>query len=414
MNMLSKKTYIIGIITILFLTLIVNYMDRSAIAYAIQPIKHDFGLNNAQFGLIGAAFGFGYLLMTLIGGILVDRYFAHRVLTVSSLIWSVVCILLGFATNFWMLFVLRVLLGVAEGPSFPAVTQVIANWLPLSWRVRTMSFVLAAVPFASVLGAPIISHLIITFNWRLTFIILGSFGEGILITIIWFAFYRDAHTFDKSKFSEPLADQVISQKTTWRFLLLNRSLMANNYAYFTYGYLFFFALTWLPGYLEQDYGLKLKQVGWFLTIPWLTATVLLIVGGTLSDKLLERTDSLRRSRSHVIWICQLLSALCFLTVIFEHSLTTALIFISLGLGFSLMPNAVFYSLNIDLAKDRAATHPGIMDCFFALGGILAPALTGLLAHLTGNFNAAIFLLSVLTLSSVLGIILFQHPDKASL
>jgi len=247
--------------------------------------------------------------------------------------------------------------------------------------------------------------LIITFNWRVTYFILG--GSGIILAILWLLIYSD-------KKELPSSSQKVQAKTTWRFMLLNPTFLINNYSFFVFGYLLFFALIWLPGYLEQIYWLKLKSVGIFLIAPWALATVLLLLGGILSDKLLMKTGRLRLARSHIIWICQLFSALCFMPVILFHSLSIAIIFITLGVGFGLMPNAVFYSLNIDLAKDRAATSLGIMDCFFAAAGILAPWITGLLTHATGNFQAAIFLMVILTLSSVLLILFFQHPDQYKL
>src|SRR5207249_3558889 len=173
----------------------------------------------------------------------------------------------------------------------------------------------------------------------------------------------------------------------------------------------FFALTWLPGYLEATYGVTLKQAGIFLIAPWLTAAILLAIAGYVSDYLWIKTKSIRKSRSHLIWMCQLASALCFLPAIFVHSLPIAITSISLGVGLGLMPNAAFYAINTDLAKDRAATSLGIMDAFFALAGIVAPALTGLLANATGNFTAAIGLLVMFTITSVIGVVLFQHPDR---
>ena len=276
-----KTTYYLPIIiSILFLTLIVNYLDRTAIAFAITPIQQEFHLDNAQFGAIGAAFGFGYLFMTVVGGILVDKFKAYKVLSVSAMLWSLFSILLALATGFWMIIVVRIFLGVTEGPCFPAVTRVIADWMTLKNRVKTMALCLAAVPFASVIGAPLISYLISWFNWRITYAILGA--VGLLLALLWYIFYRDA---------ESKKDQHV--EINWRALIFNRALMASNVAYFAYGYLLFFALLWLPGYLEQTYGIQLKQIGWFLTAPWLVGTIFLLCGGFLSDKLLELTGNIR-------------------------------------------------------------------------------------------------------------------------
>lgn len=194
-------------------------------------------------------------------------------------------------------------------------------------------------------------------------------------------------------------------------MLSDRVLFINNFSFFSFGYLLFFAITWLPGYLEQTYHLNVKTVGWFLVGPWLTATVFILLGGVISDWLWHKTKSIRIARSHVIWICQVLSAICFIPILLSPSVTVAVIGISLGVGFGLMPNAAYYAINADLAHDRAATSLGIMDAAFALAGIIAPALTGWLAHATGNFSAAFLLLMVLTLSSALLIVLFQKPAK---
>lgn len=412
------------IIAVSFFAIIINYCDRSAIAYAITPLKATFHLTDADFGMIGSAFGIGYLIMTLVGGILVDRYGARKVWSLSCLVWSAACLLLAFASGFWWLMIFRVLLGIGEGPNFPALTRVSTDWLPTTERARALAIGLAAVPFASVIASPILSHLIVQIGWRWTFVGLGSMG--IIWAIAWFWIFRDSP--QQSRYVSTAELQYIhsdfsrdhqkhsftKQKTTWRFILLNRSLLANNYAFFAFGYLLFFAITWLPGYLEQTYALQLKQVGWFLVAPWLVGTLLLLLGGILSDWLWQKTHSIRYARSHIIWICQILSALSLLPVLWHPSLVTAIISISCGLGFGLMPNAAFYAINADLARDRVATSLGVMDCGFALSGILAPSLTGILATATGNFTAAFSLLIGLTLTSALAVVLLQHPEQITL
>lgn len=397
-----------------FLSITINYLDRTALSYAITPLEKNFGLTNTDFGLVASAFGIGYLVMTVGGGVLVDRFGARGIWSTFGVFWSIACALIGLATGFAWIFIFRLLLGVAEGPGFPALTRVSADWLPTSERARALALGLAAVPFASVIGAPLISQLIITFNWRIMFFILGSLG--IIWAAIWYGVFRNlpqqsAHV-SSAELDYILQDHQatkITHKTSWRFMLLNPVLLINNYAFFSFGYLLFFAITWLPGYLEQTYSLQLKTVGWFLIAPWLTATALILLGGIISDWLWRKTKSVRISRSHLIWICQLLSAFCFIPVIFIHSIPIAIIGISLGIGFGLMPNAAFYAINADLAFDRAATSLGIMDAVFALAGIIAPLLTGWLAHISGNFSIAIALMIGLTLSSSLAIFFFQHP-----
>jgi len=416
------------VVAMAFIITIINYLDRSAISYAIGPLKREFGLNDAHFGFIAAAFGIGYGVMTVGGGIMVDRWGARSVWAGAAVLWSLVTAMLGLASGFWMLFAFRTILGIAEGPNFPALTRVVTDWLPVSERARSTAFDLAAVPLASVIGAPLISHLIVTLSWQMMFFILGSLG--IVWSFFWLWLFTDYPQNNKRVGPEELlhiregkppeagrsdaeirSHELSLGKSTWKFMLLNPALMANNYAFFAFGYLLFFALTWLPEYFESTYGVHLKQVGWFLIAPWLTSAILLVTAGFISDRIWKKTGSMRAARSHLIWICQLLSAACFVPVVMIHDMQIALLLISLGLGLGLMPNACFYALNSDLAKDRAATSLGIMDFFFAAAGILSPILTGLLATATGNFNAAIWLMIGFAVTSAGAIFFFQHPDR---
>lgn len=404
------------------------YMDRSAIAYAVKPIMAEFNINHMEFGYIAAAFGVGYVIMTLGGGIIVDKWGARKVWAGSAVAWSVVTAALGLASGFWIMFGIRALLGLAEGPCFPALTRMVTDWLPMSERAKSTAIGLAAVPIASVIGAPLISHLIAAVGWKAMFFILGTFG--VVWAVVWYfvftdypetskhvnaaelKFIREGQETSRDGTDEELrSHHLAAGKTTWAFMLLNPSLAANNFAFFSFGYLLFFALTWLPGYLEQTFSLKVKEVGWFLVAPWLTSAVLLTLAGFLSDYLWKKTGSIRASRTHMIWICQLLSALCFIPVTMSPTLDQAMIMISLGVGLGLMPNAAFYAINSDLAKDRAATSLGLMDCFFAAAGVLAPIVTGFLVDKTGNFNAPIHLMIGMTFAAVIAVVLFQHPDK---
>lgn len=413
----SAQKYAWFLMGLAFLGIIINYLDRGALAYAIGPIQSFFHLNNSQFGIIAGAFGIGYLFMTFMGGILVDKYGAHRIWTFFSLAWSLVTIFFGLASGFWAFFSLRFALGLAEGPAFPALSRVVTDWLPQHQRGRALGLSLAAVPFASVIGAPLISSLIAVFNWQIMFLALGTLG--ITWTLAWYRFFYDSPV-DNIHLAIPDKKQIRASQlprslpvkpTSWRYLFLNPCLLANNYAFFSFGYLLFFSLTWLPGYFEQTYHLSLKHVGLFLILPWLLGTLGILLGGFLSDYIFQRTHSLRQSRGHIIWVCQLLSATCFIPLLSSPSLFTAILFISLAVGLGLTPNAAFYAINADLAQDKVATSLGIMDSGFALSGMLAPVLTGFLTHFLSNFDSAILLMAGLNLSAALAVFCFLHPDR---
>ncbi len=413
----ARSNYRWVVASLIFFITLVNFIDRSAISFVIDPLKQEFGFSDTQFGMILSAFGIGYILLTLLGGLLVDLWGARFVWPLAAVGWSLCVGFLGFAVGFWSFIILRFLLGITEGPHFPAMTRSISNWLSPSERARALSLGLVAIPLSAVIGAPLTSYLVADFGWRAMFFIISS--VGIIWAIAWYWLFRDLP--EESKYvneaernyisSSKFKEKVKTISMNWKFVLLHPALIANNIGYFAFGYLLFFATLWLPGYFLSQHGLNLKAVGWYLTIPWLVGAVFLKGGGILSDYLYKKTGSSRLARSHVIWTSQLLAAICFVILSYTHSLGLSLLFLSLGLGFGLMPQPAFFSINIDVAKERAGSAQGVTSSCLSLAGIIAPVLTGWLIDLTGNYQGAFLLLAGLTVISVVTVILFHHPDR---
>jgi MFS family permease len=407
-----------------FVITLINYLDRTAISFA----KGAMGLSDQDFGFIAGAFGFGYMFMTLGGGILVDKFGPRRVWSAAALSWSVITASLGLITGFAPFVAMRIALGLAEGPHFPSLNRVVADWLPTSERARATAIGLTAVSFASVIGAPLISQLIIGLGWRMMFAVLGSLG--IVWAITWMIIFRDFP--EQSKFVSDTelkiihagvnVDRTLSHEnlrkrgtqngtSTWKYLLTDPSLVSCYYSFFAFGYLLFFSINWLPNFLEHTYKVQLREQGIYLIAPWLTASILVSFGGWLSDRIWNKTKSIRKARTHMIWICQLLSAICLTPLLFEPPLTVALCMLCLGVGIGLMANSAYYTVICDLAKDKAGTALGLMTSCSALASVAAPSLTGMIVTATHKFNAAFGLLIFFSFTATFAVFLLQHPDR---
>ncbi|WP_106418522.1 MFS transporter [Salinicola tamaricis] len=412
------------IVAMLAAIILINYIDRSAISYAIGPMSKELNLSDAQQGMILGAFGIGYAVTTLLGGILVDRFGARIVLAVSVVAWAVATALVGMASSFLLILVARAALGLAEGPMFPGQTGAITHWLSGRERGRALGYSLVAVPVSLAIGAPVVSYLTAITGWREMFILLGA--VSLLWMPLWWVLFRNRPQ-DSSRVNAAeiavIADQPTPtpdahstdaprERTSWADLLTNGTLMANNWAFFVFGYFLFFFMTWLPGYLERTFELSITSVGWFSVAPWLAAALALILLSNLSDMLLRRTGKLRIARSYLIAATQGLAALMILPVAFTDNLTLALILITIAVAASMGANAAFYAVNIDVTRDRSATALGIMDFGFAISGFLAPALTGWIVGQSGGFTEAFMLMSALAASSVVITLVFHRPDKA--
>ena len=417
MSQTKRSNYRWVVCALIFFITLVNYIDRSSISFVIEPLKKEFNFTDTQFGMILSAFGFGYVLLTTIGGWLVDRLGTRIVWPLAAIGWSLCVAFLGFASGFWNFIALRFLLGLTEAPHFPAMASSIGNWLTPNERARALSFGLVAIPVSSCIGAPILSYLVATCGWRVMFWIISVIG--IVWAAVWYYFFTDSP--EDSPYVNDAEKKYISDRRTreakeiapvdWRFLLTHPALIANNVAYFAFGYMLFFATLWLPGYFLREHNLDLKSVGWYLSVPWLVGAIFLKGGGILSDWLYKKTGSGRIARAHLIWISQAVAGTFFVLLSFADSLVMATLFLSLGLGFGLMSQPSFFSVNIDIAKERAGTAQGINTSCLSLGGIIAPMATGWLIDKTGSYQAAFLLLAATMGVAVVTVILFHHPDR---
>lgn len=413
------------IVFLLFAITVVNYVDRAAIAYAIPMIQRDLGLSPAATGAVLGAFGLGYAITTLLGGFAVDRYGARAVLTIAAILWSLSIGMTGLATSVAVLYAARVLLGVSEGPNFPALTGAVSHWLSPHERATALGNTLLAVPLALAIGGPIVTQLLGWLDWRLTFIVL--FTLSIAWVPLWYFFFRDdparSRFVDKAELAHIRTnDPGVSAAPhaplkSWpsaavlKIMLTNKTLLANYWAFFVFGYFLFFFMTWLPSYLEKQYGLNLAAIGLFSVLPWLSAALLLWSLGRWSDHLLKITGRLRIARSYLIAGSQFVAALAVIPVALTNDLTVAIAGITVAVAASMGANAAYYAVNVDIVPQRAATALGIMDFGFAVAGFLAPAITGWVLDLRGSFADGFFLMAGLALSSVLVVLLFHHPDR---
>lgn len=388
-------------ITLLALVLcLVNYLDRVVISFAIEPIKQDFGLSNTSFGLAISLFALGALAVNGLSGLLLDRFGVRLIWTVGLAIWSLAMLGLGL-TEAWIFFlVMRVVLGFGEGVNFPAMNRSVADWMPPRLAGRAVGIMLLGVPAALLLGGPVLATLIEDINWRHAFIVLaiGSGLIGVALPLI----YR-----------RPPRQETTKPHVSWWTLLRNPTLLATSWSFFAFGYVLWFGITWIPGYFEQAWHMDLTKIGWFSTLPWGIACLLIPLVGWYSDRRMRRTGSVRKARVHPIWIFQLLGALCFVPLVFTHSQMVAIAMLSLGIGLSMAANAPYYSICTDLFQRNAAAATGIMVTFFSISGLVTPVLTGWLTDAFGGFEAAFIVLAVFVASGGLGMLLFAHPDRAT-
>ena len=390
-----------------FLLVLVNYLDRVVISFAIKPIESDLSIQDGAFGMLMSAFAIGTLSTNGLSGFLLDRFGVKIVWIIALFFWSLFMILQGFVEVFWMFLVLRVLMGIGEGVNFPAMNRALVDWMRPNELGRTLSVCLLGVPLALLLGGLILVPAILTLGWRNSFICLGCLGG--LLGVVFLILYRQPPSETRK-----VPDRITNPaKPPLRDVFLNPTLLATAWSFFAFGWVLFFGLTWLPGYLRQTFNMELKSVGYFSTLPWAMAIILMPIAGWLSDLIMRRTGRTRTARVHLIWICQLLAVIFFVPVLFVDTAVWAVVFVSVAIGFSMAPNSPYYSICADLFPRRTGVATGFIVTFFSISGVVCPWITGWLAEAEGGFSMAFTALCVVVGTGVLGMLFFAtgrvHP-----
>lgn len=409
------------IVALISIITFINYIDRSAVGYATVPIMKALHLNNAGFGIIGSAFSIGYLVLAFIGGPIVDRLGVKKTWLTAAGIWSIVTVLTSVAFSGISLFIIRVFLGVSEGPAFPAATRATSRWLPNSERGKALGYIVGlGVPFSLMLGGPIVTWLIGGVGWRGMFIILGIIG--LLWVFVWAIMFKDLprehKRVNEAEVAYIEAGQTIEERTShlertkWGQIFRNGNLWWAAIGYFAWGFMFWAFMFWLPGYLGQVYHLNLASVGAFSVIPWAAGTVGAFVGGFIADMLVKRNAG-PRSRFVLTGIAILLAGASLIPIIITPSLGTAITFISIGIGFGMITGPLWWVMSIESEPQQPAAAAGFVDAAFALSGIVAPSVMGFTSQMTGSFSSGFIVMIVLALISGIGLVAMTRNHSKS-
>jgi MFS family permease len=114
------------LIALLAAVLFINYADRGLLSTAAPLMQSELHLSDPQLGLLFSAFFWTYACMQIPIGWVAERYGAGPVLAGGLIVWAAATMLVGIASGFVALIVLRMLLGMGESTGFPCVSKLLA------------------------------------------------------------------------------------------------------------------------------------------------------------------------------------------------------------------------------------------------------------------------------------------------
>lgn len=170
---------------LLYLTYVLNFLDRQLISIVLTDVKRELGLTDGQLGLAsGTAFAILYTLSSMPMAYMADRYNRVRLLTVCTGVWSLMTALCGLVVGFWQLVFARMGVAVFEAGGQPSSLSLIASLFPERMRAAKLSIYFSAGATATMLSYGVGGYINAIVGWRWTFGIFGLLGTVLALVII--------------------------------------------------------------------------------------------------------------------------------------------------------------------------------------------------------------------------------------
>ena len=401
------------ILALLFIGVVINYLDRANLALALPVIGTELHLDPVAKALILSAFGWSYVLMQIPGGLIIDRFGPRLTFAVSLFTWSVVTLLQGLARSAAVLIGMRVVLGITEAPAFPMNSRVVGTWFPARERGFAIGVYTAGEFGGLAVFAPVLALILANLGWPAMFAICGA--VGVLFSVIWFIAYRDPKQTGKVNQAEldyiregggMVETVAASRRFSWADifeLLSHRQLWGIYIGQFAVGVTLWFFLTWFPSYLVTARHLTILHAGFIASIPYLSAMLGVLFGGVFSDGLVRRGLSTAAARKTPV-IIGLLGASSIALANYISDINVVIAVMSIAFFCQGMSN-MSWTLVSEMAPRELQGLTGAVFNFFAnVPSIVTPLVIGYILATTNSFSGALIFVTVVDLIGVLSYI----------
>ncbi|WP_298477740.1 MFS transporter [uncultured Maribacter sp.] len=368
------------IVATIFLATTINYIDRQALSVAAPVIREDLNLSNEQYSWIVSSFLLAYTIMQIVSGRLIDILGTKKGFTISIIWWSIANMLHAFGTGILSLGIFRFLLGMGEAGNYPAGMKAISEWFPKEERSKAVGILNMGPGFGAIIAPPLLVWLILTFGWKLSFVITGALG--FLWLVLWRGIYYTPENHPKITNEElelilkKEKDNFQKEQSPWLSFFKHKEVWGLALSRFVSDGAFYFFVFWLPSWLADVKEFSLTEIGMFAWIPFLFSDIGSFVGGWTGEKLIANGMSLNASRKWVLWIGAIL-VVPVLGCLYVQSPYVAIGLISISLFATQFKQSSLFTLPIDIfSKKDAASVWGISGSAGSLGAMLFTPVIG--------------------------------------
>jgi len=392
------------IVPYIFICYIVNYLDRFNVSFAALEMSSDLGFSEMTYGLGASMFFVGYVFFEIPSNLIMMRVGARVWIARIMITWGLVSTCMMFVKTPYSFYLLRFLLGVAEAGFFPGMILYLTYWIPAGERARAFALFLTSTSLAGVFGGPVSGALFKLEGayglkgWQWLFFLEGIPAVLLGIITLFYLVDRPEHAgwltlAEKRWLSETIrmeheeSDsrrrltlwQALKHPRVWQLCLL----------YFSVVISFYGVAFWLPKVVKSFSGLGNSAVAVLSAVPYLAASVSMVLVANHSDKTGER-------RWHVGLSAFAACLGLLLGVYFLEHRNPLLAFICIcitasGIWSILGP---FWSLpTVFLSGTAAAGGVALINSIGNVGGFVGPSVIAYVKETTQSFTSGMLVLA---------------------
>ena len=408
-----------------FLAVFVCYIDRVNISVAIIPMQTQFGWSESQVGIILGSFYFGYMISMTIGGYLADKYGGKKVLGYGLLIWSFFTVITpAFAySGLWLLILVRILLGLGEGITFPSWHSIYARWIPFDERTRSIAFTNSGIAAGTVFGYVVTALIISRYSWEWVFYSFGILG------IFWYLFwdrYITSYPEDNQRITKQELDYIrltapsrsTAPKIPLSKLIKNMPFVAIAVATFCNNWALYTFLSYLPKYVNGPIttgglGVELDSslFIYLILIPSIVSIFSLLFGGFLADSLIKKGHNILNVRRSVNSIGFFGSAVFLYMISLQDSMYQVLLLLCLINLCSGICAGGFGVNHADLGPKYTGSLVGISGSLGMLAAISSPIVAGYVLEISNSWNSIFYICSSVLIFGGIFYLFFSSATK---
>jgi MFS transporter, ACS family, D-galactonate transporter len=407
----------LGILILITLATMINYLDRSVMGVAKPAMVAELAISPVTMGFIFSAFSWTYALAQVPGGAVLDKLGVRITYAGSLILWSFATLAHGLMTTVGGLVSARMALGLAEAPCYPSNSRILNSWFPQNERARATGVYSVGQYVGLGFMLPVLAWIVANWGWRELFYIVGSIG--VVYGIIFWLFYRDPHDHARVGQSElaliAAGGGSIAKATSVPFTLANiarllskRQIAGASIGQFCSNSTLVFFLTWFPSYLADERGMTFIKSGFAASLPYIAASVGVLLGGFVSDRIIRATGNATLGRKLPIIVGLLMTA-TMVGANFVESNAVVIAIMSFAFFGQGMCNLGWTLISDVAPKSMVGLTGGVFNLCANLAGIVTPIVIGLIVQSTGSFYGALAYVAALGLVGVASYVFIVGP-----